>query len=113
MLLNADFFDQTKHRTLIFGNRTPTADNATLTVSMIPTCLPITVISIALVNIDVKVSSHLRVLLAEIAFGSEELEGLGFDMDGQCIKRDVGIQITAHQVDNSAQASCSSSNEQI
>jgi hypothetical protein len=70
------------------------------------------VISIALVKIDNFASRLSSVLSAEFALG-EELEGPGFAMDGQCIERDMGVQITAHQLNNSAKASCWSSNEWI
>jgi hypothetical protein len=96
MQLSADFLDQTKHRTLIFVSTTSTAENTTLTSSMVPTCLPIAVISIALVKID-NFASRLSVLSAEVALGSEELEGLGFAIyDGQCREKDVGGQTTPH-----------------
>jgi hypothetical protein len=58
---------------------------------MVPTCFPIAVISIALLNID-NFASRLNVLSVEIALGAEEVEGVGFAMDNQCRERDVGFK---------------------
>jgi hypothetical protein len=95
MPLSADFLDQTKDPTLIFVKTTPTAENAAFTTSIIPTCFPIAVISIALVKIN-NFASRLSILSAEIALGFDELEGPGLAMDGECRDEGVGVQITAH-----------------
>jgi hypothetical protein len=80
---------------LIFVRTALTAENATLTGSMILNSFPIAVISMALVNID-NFASRLCALSAEIELSPEELEGLGLAMNGQRRERGMGAQITAH-----------------
>jgi hypothetical protein len=94
MPLNSDFLDQTKHRTLIFVKTISTAENATLTTSIVPICFPIATILIAPVSID-NFASRLSVLSVEGTLGLDGLEGPGFAMDGQCRERGLCVQITA------------------